>query len=299
MSDARACACRWSASAATISAAASTSRRRGASCTARSTSGITLFDTADTYGNRGGSETHAGRGARRAAQGHRARDQIRHADGRRRKALKGASRRYIMAAVEASLAPPEDRLDRPLPASPARPADADRGDAARARRSRAPGQGALHRMLQSRRLAGRRRRSGLRAHHTSPDSCRRRTSTACSYATSNASSSPRSTRTASVSCRTSRSAAACSPASTSTRRRCRRIRASPTPSVPPIASSPSGTGASSKHCERSARARTKPARARVLVARVARRRVERHRRRDQPRSDRRQHRGGRMAVDRR
>ena len=40
--------------------------------------GITLFDTADSYGNRGGSETHAGRDPRRPAQGHRARHQVRH-----------------------------------------------------------------------------------------------------------------------------------------------------------------------------------------------------------------------------
>ena len=46
--------------------------------------------------------------------------------------LKGGSRRYIMRAVEASLKRLQDRLDRSLPAAPARSADADRGDAARA-----------------------------------------------------------------------------------------------------------------------------------------------------------------------
>ena len=64
--------------------------------------GITLFDTADIYGNRGGSETVIGEvlGARRkdivlATKFGMQMDD----DGR----LKGASRRYIMSAVEASL----------------------------------------------------------------------------------------------------------------------------------------------------------------------------------------------------
>ena len=63
--------------------------------------GITLFDTSDTYGNRGGSETAMGQilGDRRkdivlASKFGMAMD-----DGEK----KGASRRYIMAAVEASL----------------------------------------------------------------------------------------------------------------------------------------------------------------------------------------------------
>ena len=97
--------------------------------------GITLFDTADSYGNRGGSETLLGEIARRPAQGHRARDQVRQPMDEPRR-MKGASRRYIMSAVEASLQPAEDRLDRSLPAASAGSADADRGDAARARRSR-------------------------------------------------------------------------------------------------------------------------------------------------------------------
>jgi aryl-alcohol dehydrogenase-like predicted oxidoreductase len=63
--------------------------------------GITLFDTADTYGGRGGSETAMGQilGDRRkdivlASKFGMAMD-----DGEK----KGASRRYMMAAVEASL----------------------------------------------------------------------------------------------------------------------------------------------------------------------------------------------------
>jgi aryl-alcohol dehydrogenase-like predicted oxidoreductase len=64
--------------------------------------GITLFDTSDSYGNRGGSETFLGQilGPRRkdivlATKFSSQMDQ----EGR----LKGASRRYIMTAVEASL----------------------------------------------------------------------------------------------------------------------------------------------------------------------------------------------------
>ena len=55
--------------------------------------GITLFDTADVYGGRGGSETVLGRGAGRAPQGHRACLEIRHADGRwqRRRARRAAT----------------------------------------------------------------------------------------------------------------------------------------------------------------------------------------------------------------
>jgi aryl-alcohol dehydrogenase-like predicted oxidoreductase len=64
--------------------------------------GITLLDTADTYGNRGGSEETLGRilGDRRkdivlaSKFGHSMNDS---------ETLSGASRRYIMAAVEASL----------------------------------------------------------------------------------------------------------------------------------------------------------------------------------------------------
>jgi aryl-alcohol dehydrogenase-like predicted oxidoreductase len=65
--------------------------------------GITLFDTADTYGNRGGSETQLGDtlGDRRkdivlATKFGMAMDDV--------GVKKGASRRYIMAEVEASLA---------------------------------------------------------------------------------------------------------------------------------------------------------------------------------------------------
>ena len=78
-------------------------------------------------------------------------------------AQKAGSRRYIMSAVEASLTRLAHRLDRPVPAAPARSADADRGNAARARRSRAAGQGALHRLLEPRRAGRSPTRRGRRA----------------------------------------------------------------------------------------------------------------------------------------
>src|SRR5512145_2059710 len=64
--------------------------------------GITLFDTSDSYGNRGGSETQLGE-----ILGDRRKDIVLATkfsspmsdDG----TLKGASRRYVMTAVEASL----------------------------------------------------------------------------------------------------------------------------------------------------------------------------------------------------
>jgi aryl-alcohol dehydrogenase-like predicted oxidoreductase len=65
-------------------------------------SGITLFDTADMYGNRGGSETILGEvlGARRKDVVLATKFGWEMDDAGR---LKGASRRYIMSAVEASL----------------------------------------------------------------------------------------------------------------------------------------------------------------------------------------------------
>ena len=68
--------------------------------------GITLFDTADAYGNKGGSETMLGK-----ALGARRKDIVlatkfglpMGANGTDNDLMKGASRRYIMNAVEASL----------------------------------------------------------------------------------------------------------------------------------------------------------------------------------------------------
>ena len=115
--------------------------------------GITLFDTADTYGERGGSETVMGETPRRRPQAHRAGHQVRHADGRcRREGGRLAPLHHERGRGQP--APAAHRLDRPLPDAPARSAHADRGDAARARRPGTPGQGALHRLLELSRLAG-------------------------------------------------------------------------------------------------------------------------------------------------
>ena len=150
--------------------------------------GITLFDTADIYGERGGSEELPRPDPRRAAQGHRARHQIRHGDGTTRH-QEGCVAPLHHDGGRRQPAPAEDRLDRPLPAARARSADADRGDAARPRRPRAPGQGSLHRLLQPAGLAGRRgamdlapARSGrlrLLPGRIQPAAARRRDGTAC------------------------------------------------------------------------------------------------------------------------
>ena len=115
--------------------------------------GITLFDTADVYGERGGSETCLGQvlGDRRKDIVLATKFALPMNDA---ETLKGASRHYIMRAVEDSLRRLKtDWIDlylqhRPDPLTP------DRGDAARPRRSRPPGQGSLHRLLQPARLAG-------------------------------------------------------------------------------------------------------------------------------------------------
>ena len=93
--------------------------------------GVNLIDTADSYGNRGGSEEELGRilGDKRkhivlATKFGLPMDDT--------GTLRGASRRYIMHAVDASLKRTAHRLDRPLPAAPAGRSDTDRGDAARA-----------------------------------------------------------------------------------------------------------------------------------------------------------------------
>ncbi len=121
--------------------------------------GITLFDTADIYGERGGSERFLGEvlGERRkdivlATKFGMAMDDA----GR----MKGGSRALHHEGGRGQPAAAQDRLDRPLPAPPRRPADADRGDAARARRPHPPGQGPLHRLLEPRRPGRWSRRSG-------------------------------------------------------------------------------------------------------------------------------------------
>ena len=142
----RGCGSRSSGSAATISPGASISRRQSAVVHKALDLGITLFDNADTYGDRrrrrGLSRPHP----RRAAQGHRAGDQVRPADGcvgNEARRVAALYRRGVRGEPQA----PADRLYRPLLAAYRGQAHADRGDAARDGRPRAPGQGALHRLL--------------------------------------------------------------------------------------------------------------------------------------------------------
>jgi len=102
--------------------------------TKRLTSASTLFDTADIYGKKGGSETILGQllGERRKNIVLATKFGLPMDDA---ETLKGASRRYIFSAIEASLRRLENRLDRPLPDSPSGSADAHGRDTPRAGRS--------------------------------------------------------------------------------------------------------------------------------------------------------------------
>ena len=110
--------------------------------------GVTLIDTADAYGNKGGSEEILGR-----FLGPRRKDIVLATkfglpmDGSDK--LRGASRRYIMQAVEASLRRLNTDWIDLYQLHRADPQNADRGNAARARRSGESGKGSVHRLLQS------------------------------------------------------------------------------------------------------------------------------------------------------
>ncbi len=138
--------------------------------------GITLFDTADVYGNAGGSETLLGE----ALKGRRDEVVIATKFGMDMGGANGpdwgvrGSRRYIRLAVESSLRRLGHRLDRSLPAAPTRSAHPDRGDPGRAVGAGDRGQGPLHRLLEPDRLAGGRRRldrplGWLRGLHLGPE----------------------------------------------------------------------------------------------------------------------------------
>ena len=109
--------------------------------------GITLFDTADIYAGMGGSETVLG-----TVLGDRRKDIVLATkyskpmsnDGTKQ----GASRRYIMSAVEASLTRLKTDYIDLYQQHDYDPADADGRNPARARRSRPPGQGPLHRQFE-------------------------------------------------------------------------------------------------------------------------------------------------------
>ena len=125
--------------------------------------GITLIDTADTYGNSGGSEEVSGRrssGSRRKNVVLATKFGLPMDDAGK---LRGASRRYIMQAVEASLRRLQDRLDRSLSVAPARSATPIEetlralDDLVKSRK------GPLHRLLQSLGRAARRSDDGFAA----------------------------------------------------------------------------------------------------------------------------------------
>ena len=150
----------------------------------------------------------ARRGAGRAPQGHRAGHQIRPADGRQRPPP-GRLAPLRARGGRGEPAPAQHRLDRRLLLPSARPEDADRGDAGRARRARARRQGPPHRLLEFFAGADRRRAGGRATARPCPPSSPRRTSTACWRAGSSATSCRRSNGIGSRCCPISRSPAAC------------------------------------------------------------------------------------------
>ena len=113
--------------------------------------GVNLIDTADVYSG-GLSEEIVGRAAARPPRARAARHQGAHADGRRPQ-RRGALAPPHHPRVRGEPAPHGHRLHRPLPGARVGRRDAARGDARRARPPRRLRQGALHRLLQLRRLA--------------------------------------------------------------------------------------------------------------------------------------------------
>ena len=122
--------------------------------------GLNFIDTADVYsrwlpGHKGGeSETILGKwlakGNKRSNVILATKLGLDMGDGK-----KGLSAAYIEQAVEDSLAPPADRLHRPVPGAPGRPGDTARRNTGCLRQAGAAGQSAAHRRFQlQRRTAG-------------------------------------------------------------------------------------------------------------------------------------------------
>ena len=184
--------------------------------TARSSAGINFIDTADVYGQDGLSRARASAtGSRRAARATSVvlatKFRFTMGDGPNRT---GASRYRIVRAARTA-APAEDRSHRPLPDPHAGHRHARGGDAARARRPRARGQGPLPRLLELRGVSADGQPVAREDGSTSRASSRCRRSTAWSCATSSASTCRCAASTGSASCRGRRSRAASSPASSS------------------------------------------------------------------------------------
>ena len=126
--------------------------------------GVTFFDTADVYGNKGGSEEIIGR----ALVGRRDRVVLANEVRPRARRRRDRARRAPLhpQGGRGFAAPAADRLDRPLPVPPPRRRHAGRGDARRARRARPGGHGSRHRLFELHRADGRggaRRRRRARA----------------------------------------------------------------------------------------------------------------------------------------
>ena len=126
--------------------------------------GGNFVDTANVYAG-GASEEILGRVfAERPGptRRHRARHEGPHADGRRDQRRRRIAPKHP-GVGRAFTAAPADRVDRPVPDPRLRPAHAARRDAVDARRSRARGQGPLHRRQQLRGMAARQGARPLRA----------------------------------------------------------------------------------------------------------------------------------------
>ena len=155
--------------------------------------GVTLLDTADIYGaGPGASEELLGH----ALEGRRDEFVVATKFGMDMQGANGAdhgvrgSRRYIRRAVEASLRRLQtDHIDLYQLHAPDDVTPIEE-TLARAHRARPRGQGALHRLLELRRLAGRRRRLDLTHGRATSASSRCRTATPCSTASSRTRSVP-------------------------------------------------------------------------------------------------------------
>ena len=180
--------------------------------------GITLFDTADIYGQ-GTSEEYIGRALEGRRDQRRARDEVRQADGRANPSESARHARLHPLGGRGLAPPAPHRRDRPLPDAPARRRRRSRRRSARSTSSSARARCASSAPRTSPPRRSRRPSEVARERGLRRASSRRRTSTRSSSARRRTRCCPRASGSASASCRTSRSRAACSPASTRAARR--------------------------------------------------------------------------------